>query len=119
MSATEVGEWVNQITVEKAYQRGMQAIHDRNQAFAERGMRAARARDARLLLVLEQGTEIIDRMAEGQMGRTRRDKHSTVAEKTEMLEVQLWRKAYEFADKGEPLEQFRWIYGMAASLAFA
>lgn len=106
---------VNPRTVEDAYRRGMSAIRQRNQAYAQKGERAARARDPRLLLGLERGAEVLAKMAENQFGRTRRTTEYD-GYKVELTEAAMWRKAYEFADKGEPLYQLRWIYGMAADL---
>lgn len=112
----ELAEWINPETVERAYARAVYAQRVGNQAFANTGMRAARARDPKLLLALEKGAETLDQMQEHQHGRTRRSS-STFAHTVELTEVALWRKAYEFADKGEPLAQLEWIYGAAAVLA--
>lgn len=112
----ELSDWINRETVERAYARAVQAQRLRHQTVADTGMRAARARDPKLLLALEKGAEVLDRMAEEQGGRTRRSS-SQFSETVELTEVALWRKAYEFADKGEPLGQFEWIYGAAAVLA--
>ena len=82
---------------------------------AQVGMRAARARDPKLLKALERGAEIMDRLSESQMGQTRRSLATDVeGYKVEHTETQLWKKAYEFADRGEPLQHFCWIYGAAA-----
>lgn len=109
--------WVTEGSVEHAYGRCMQAQRAKDDNFANTGMRAARRRDPKLLLALEKGSEIIDRIAERQQGRTRRDASVSLGERTEFTEAQLWKKAYEFADKGEPLQQLCWIYGAAAVLA--
>lgn len=112
----ELAEWINPETVERAYARAIVAQRVGNQPFANTGMRAARARDAKILLALERGAEVLARMAEEQHGQTRRTS-SRFADTVELTEPALWRKAYEFADKGEPLPQFEWIYGAAAVLA--
>jgi hypothetical protein len=59
---------------------------------------------------------VLTKMQEEQVGRTRRTA-TRVGDSVELTEVALWRKAYEFADKGEPLAQLEWIYGAAALLA--
>jgi len=112
----EVADWINPTSVEHAYGRAVEAQRRRQQHVADAGMRAARARDAKLLLCLEKGAEVLDRMQEVQHGRTRRSA-SRLADTVELTEVALWKRAYEFADKGEPLRQLEWIYGAAAILA--
>lgn len=112
----EVEEFVNRGSVEWAFGRAIEAQRTRRQSIADIGMRAAFARDAKLLLVLEKATEVLVKMEEEQVGRTRRTA-SRYADTVELTEVALWRKAYEFADKGEPLRQLEWIYGAAALLA--
>ena len=115
-AGVEVENWINRNTVEWAFGRVQDAQRQRQQHIATAGMRAARARDPKLLLVLEKATEILDRMQEEQVGRTRRSS-SVFGETVELTEVALWRKAYEFCDKGEPLPHLEWIYGAAAILA--
>ncbi len=112
----EISEWINAGSVEWAYRRAAEAQRTRRQYIADVGMRAARARDPKLLLVLEKATEVLDKMQEQQVGRSRRTA-STLADSVELTEVALWRKAYEFADKGEPLPHLEWVYGAAALLA--
>lgn len=112
----ELAEWINRETVERAYVRAILAQRIGNQSFANTGMRAARARDGKLLLALEKAAEVLAQMAEEQHGRTRRSAER-FADTVELTEPALWRKAYEFADKGEPLPHLEWIYGAAAVLA--
>jgi hypothetical protein len=112
----EIDAWINRETVERAHARAQDAQHRRHQHVADTGMRAARARDAKLLRCLEKAAEVLTQMQEEQVGRTRRTA-SRYADTVELTEVALWRKAYEFADKGEPLRQLEWIYGAAAVLA--
>jgi hypothetical protein len=112
----EVEQFVNRNSVEWAFGRAVEAQRRREQHIADVGMRAARARDPRLLLVLEKATEVLVKMEEEQVGRTRRTA-SRFADTVELTEVALWRKAYEFCDKGDPLRQLEWIYGAAALLA--
>jgi hypothetical protein len=112
----EISEWINPGSVEWAYRRASEAQRTRRQYIADAGMKAARARDPKLLLVLEKATEVLDRMQEEQVGRTRRTS-TKFSETVELTEVALWRKAYEFCDKGDPLPHLEWIYGAAALLA--
>lgn len=113
----EVEQWLNPETVERAHGRAILAQEYRHQKFANCGMRAARARDPKLLKALEKGAEIIGKIAENQQGRTRRSVSSRGGETVEATEAQLWREAYRMCDEGTPLENFEWIYGAAAYLA--
>lgn len=115
MSATEIENFINAENVEWAYGKACEAQRLGRQSFADTGWRAAKARDPRLLKVLEKGAEIITAMDEAQRGRTRRyaDK---LAEQIETTETQLWREAYRLCDEGRPIRNFEWIYGAAALL---
>lgn len=99
--------------IEYAYGLAKQMQEQRYQLFADIGMRAARARDEKMLKVMEKATEYIHGLSEDQMGRTRRST-SNYGETAEHTELGLWREAYRMMDKGEPMEQFQWIYGAAA-----
>lgn len=115
-AGVEVEQFINRASVEWAHRRASEAQRRREQHVANAGMRAARARDPKLLLALEKATEVLARMEEEQVGRTRRTA-SRFSDSVELTEVALWRKAYEFADRGEPLPHLEWIYGAAALLA--
>jgi|TARA_R110002012_G_scaffold107847_5_gene250034 hypothetical protein len=113
-------ELVREITaesVEWAYARACKAQRQHEEGIPETGMRAARNRDPLLLKCLERAAEVVTAMQESQIGRYRRDPGTQFSHTVELTEVSLWRQSYEFADKGEPLENFRWIYGAAAVLA--
>lgn len=109
----EIENFLTREAIEYAYGRALRAQEQKRDIVAQVGMRAAKARDSKLLKALEAGAEHTLRAHEEQMGRTRR---STEVEglKVEATEHQLWKKALEFLDKGEPLPQFAWIYGAAA-----
>lgn len=113
----EFADSITEKRVEYAYGLAQQRQLGRDLSFGQIGMRAAKARDPKLLKALEKATEIITKQSERQFGRTRRDPGTEFRYTIEPTEVQLWREAYTFADKGEPLEQFEWIYGAAAFLA--
>ena len=109
----EVPEWINDVTVERAYGRALRFQRQGKMGMAEAGLRAARARDGRLLKALEGGAEILHRMSVDQLGND----YSAAGIKMDATEAQLWREAYKSADSGAPMVQFRWIYGAAAELA--
>jgi len=109
----ELPEWINQNTVEEAYRLCKMAQEGRRQSLANAGMRAARARDARLLKALEGGAEVLHRMSERQLGGT----FNVGGLRVQSTEFQLWRNAYERADEGVADGHYEWIYGAAALLA--
>lgn len=115
MSATELPEWINAETVERAWRRMMIAREKGQQKYAVIGMRAARDRNPRLLRALEGMLENMYKLDEAQRGFTRRfeerEDHRIMS-----TEVNLVRAAYETLDKGNPLENFEWIYGAAADI---
>ena len=88
----------------------------RRRGFADKGWRAAKARDPKLLKALECGAEIIGQMTEEQYGRTMRDPGADFAQTKGTTEQHLWREAYRLCDEGRPIENFCWIYGAAAWL---
>jgi hypothetical protein len=51
----ELPGWINERTVERAFARASEAQKRHEESLAECGMRAAMARDPRMLLALEQG----------------------------------------------------------------
>ncbi|MDP3774538.1 MAG: hypothetical protein Q8Q85_09755 [Gemmatimonadales bacterium] len=112
----ELANFITPARVEYAYGKACRAQELHQEIYAQVGMRAAKARDPKLLLALDRGANMLDKIAESQQGRTRR---STDVEglKVEFTEAQLWKKAYEFADKGEPLAQLQWVYAAGAILS--
>jgi hypothetical protein len=110
----ELPEWINEATVEEAYRRAARAQAAHRESLAATGMRAAKARDGRLLKALEGGSEVLRRMSERQHGTHGID---VAGRRVPATEYQLWRNAYETADKGTPEANYAWIYAAAASLA--
>lgn len=114
MSALETTDFLTPRVIERAYGLAMQARDLRKYGIAEAGLRAARARDERLLLVLEKGAEFTGKASEEQNGRTRRDSGTEFYMRVEHTEAQLWRNAYVTVLEGHPSEVYQWIYGAAA-----
>jgi hypothetical protein len=110
----EVLEFVTRKSVEDAYREARRAQMMGRESLALVGMRAARARDPKLLKALEGGARIMRGLSEEQFGQHGIDVGGIYVKATE---YQLWQKAYEFADRGEALEHLQWIYGAAAILA--
>jgi hypothetical protein len=111
---TELPEWVNEHTVEEAYRRASRAQQYRRESLARLGLAAARDRNARLLKALEGGAEVLRRMSERQLGSQGLE---VGGRRVPATEFQLWRNAYETADRGTPEANYQWIYGAAAILA--
>jgi hypothetical protein len=80
------------------------------------GLRAAKARDAKMLRIMEKAAELMDAEEEKQRGETRRssDKYS---EQITTTETQMWIAAYKTMDGGTPEEALMWIFGAGACLA--
>lgn len=117
MSAhVELENFVTAGSVEYAYRRCQVEQRRGNEQFAKVGMRAAKARDSRLLKVLDLAANILHQMDEDQNKENRRTTEVYGETKT-TTEVQLWREAYRMVDQGTPIENLKWIYGAAALLA--
>lgn len=112
----ELEEFVTPFSVEKAHARALKAQQEWDWTWAMPGMRAARARDPKLLKVLELASNILQQMEEDQRKDSRRTAEK-FAETKETTELQMWREAYNTADRGDPCENLMWIYGAASCLA--
>jgi hypothetical protein len=110
----EVEHFITRRSVEAAYAECKRAQLHRRESFAQTGMRAARARHPGVLLALQKGSEILQRMSEEQLGTHGLDVGGIHVNATEFS---LWKEAYIAADKGEALPNLMWIYGAAALLA--
>lgn len=108
----ELPDWINESTVERAHGLAIKAQRLGKRGFADKGMRAARARDPFLMKAIEGGAEVLLKISERQLGH-----YSVCGLRVDATEHQLWREAFIQADKGEPMIQFEWIYGAAAELA--
>jgi hypothetical protein len=128
MAIEATHEWVNPQNIERAYQlaqvmqkqayKGNEYERKQAEAFAQRGMRGARARDKKLLVVMEKATEVLLAISNDQFGQYRQRNDIPESHKVEPTEVQMWREAYKMCDQGTPLENFKWIYGCAIKLAY-
>lgn len=74
-------------------------------------LRAVRARDPNVLWVCERMAEWVTAEAEKQFGETIRD-----GSRVNCLppEAKVWQRAYEHADRGDPVQAFAAMYGAAA-----
>lgn len=115
----ELEDFVTSGMIERAYRRATELLRAHDHTMADIGWRAACDRNPKLLKVLEKGAEIITALSENQTGLTRRSTfdRGDLPRVVEHTEAQLWRQAYEWADKGEPAAHCRWIYAGAAEAA--
>lgn len=88
---------------------------------ARQALRAAQARDPKLLLALEKGAAVLRTMSEAQMGVHGADQGG---QRVEAGELQVWRNAYDLCDMGKSrrvdpheLAVYQWIYAAAGLLA--
>lgn len=112
----ELENYVCAESVEYAYRRCQIELRNGNENFAAVGMKAARARDPKLLKVLDLCANVMVNLEESQ----RREQMRTTlihAEARYTTETQMFREAYRLCDEGNPIENFKWIYGAAALLA--
>lgn len=110
-------DFINLRSVEYAHQRAIKEQERNNMAFADIGMRAATARDSKLLLALDKATKVMIDAEETQ--RKHQMAHSdTFSERRYTTETQMWREAYKMVDerKAQEVPHLMWIYGAAAFL---
>lgn len=115
-AAIELPYTVDRGSVERAHRWAMERARAGGTE-KHHGIRAAKARDPKLLLALEKAAEVMDKASEEQMGRTRRDPGTSFAQRREHTETQMWREAYRLAADGNPNDVYGWIYAAAARLA--
>lgn len=127
MARIELPDFVTERTVERAYVRAkeMQDRHMQRQgrayteAWAARGVRAARARDGKLLRFLEYSVEVLAKLNDGQQSRL----EQAGFRRQDFTEFSIWKGAYQKADELARDEScdpgvFRWVYGAAAEAVF-
>lgn len=114
MSKIELDGFVTRATVERAYRECKIAQENRSELTAAKAMRAARARDPKLLKALEGGARVLQVMSEEQMGQGGMDVGGLRVHATEF---QLWRNAYTTVDTGEAVYNYVWIYVAAGYIA--
>jgi hypothetical protein len=116
MASIELPYPITRKTVEDAYRMGKIAQRDGNARFVLVGRRAAKARDPKLLLALQKGAAVLQKMTEEQAGQHGFD---VGGQRVQHTEFQIWKNAYAAVDAGrsEDERQYMHFYGMAALLA--
>jgi hypothetical protein len=115
MAQIELAQFVTRSRVEWAYREAKQAqMERRGESLSRQAWRAAQARDARLLLALDKGAQILQRMSEEQFGQRGMD---VAGYHVPATEYQMWKNAYTTLDGGDPEQPYIWIYVAAGLLA--
>ena len=118
----EIQNSITDKSVEQAYRRAKQIQREFNsspraRSLVSQGMRAAKARDPKMLKTLDKCAEVLYAMQETQMGETQRQNSTARRERGDQVAVSLWREAFKLADRGTPIVQFQYVYAAAAELA--
>lgn len=119
---TELENFVTRKTLEWAYKSGARAQTAGMESYPRQALRAAKARDPKMLAALEGGAKLLQTMSEEQAGPHGFDVGGIRVQHTEF---QLWKNAYEVADNGGAKgsdfatagRPYQWIYVMAGILA--
>lgn len=127
MARIELPDFVNERTVERAYARAKQMqdsyMAGRGKAYAaswaERGVRAAKARDGKLLRFMEYAVEVLHKLNDGQQSRLTQSGFA----RQDYTEFSTWKGAMSKADElGRDAScdpaVFRWVYGAAAEAVY-
>lgn len=116
MSVTVLPRDMTDGAAEEVFRRANRAAHQSapNLAYAEQGMRAARAHDPVLVKGMEALAERMDALAESQHGQFRRDASTAYAWRLEPSQVKMAKEAYRLLDEGKPSEHFAFLYAAMA-----
>lgn len=121
MAQIELADFVTPAAAEAVLRWATEASKRGDMLLHARGTRAARARDPKLLLVMERVCELATKRMEDQLLQTRRGMGATVAEKAIPVEISGLQAAYQALDRSAPageLAAYGFIYGAACRLAF-
>jgi hypothetical protein len=118
----ELEDFVTPERVERCYRRMLElrakGEHDpKARALLVRGMNMARAKYGPMLLFLEKGANILQKMNDAQQIRLRQDGNDYA--KTDFTEFATWREAYLLADDPAGDVKFRvlgWAYASVAEV---
>lgn len=104
--------------IEWAYGMALQKQEQREWNWAIPAMRAARAKDPRMMHALERCALEMDKWADGQKDDLARKAEELGHSRLEHTESQMFREAYRMAaeDKHDTMEPFLWIYGAVGLL---
>jgi hypothetical protein len=117
MARIETDHFLSAKRIEWAYGEARKAQVLRRMSVEAAAMRAARARDSKMLTALQAGAEHLQKLTETQAGQHGFDVNGYRVQHTEF---QLWKNAYVSMDRmgpGDPEAQYSWIYVAAGILA--
>ena len=114
-AAIELPYPVDAYTIERTWMRAQLFQEEEQFRLAHQGMRAAKARDKKLLLCMGKAAEVLTKMHDEQRGEEQRS--SSDYRRATATPVQMVQEAYRLADEGTPIEQFSWIYAAFGELA--
>ncbi len=105
-------------TVETMSQRANLMSEQNRVSWVEKGMRIVRAREPKVMRILEQAAELMGAINEEQHGETqRRASHKGTSMGVQATDTSLWQEAFRLADIGVPSIHFGWLYAAAAERA--
>jgi hypothetical protein len=114
----ELEEFLTPIFLEMTYACSVNAAKRGDRNLGMQGLRAARAKDPKVMRVLEALAEATDKRDEELRGRTKRDTGTAWSRKHSAQEVAFCREAYNAADEGRAdMDRLQFIYGAAAAAA--
>ena len=67
--------------------------------------------------IVELKVRVSNEITDEQLGQSKHRSDIPYSHTIDPTETQLFIKAYELADKGTPIEEFRWIYGAVTEIA--
>jgi len=104
--------------VEWAYGLALKKQEEKAWNWAIPSMRAARAKDKKMMIALERCATVMDKWADEQKSDLARRAEEMGHERLEHTESQMFREAYRMAveDKHDTMEPFLWIYGAVGLL---
>ena len=103
--------------IERAYRTAVEQQKQQNWSWGTPGIRAAKARDPKMMHALERCAEVMHQEMENQSLSTRRNAE-TFAEQQEFTEFQMFREAFRMADEGhhDKMVRLLWIDGAVGRL---
>lgn len=118
MAIIVLPEPINAQSAEKIFRRANEMANQPVPAlgYADAGLMAAVMKNPYLMKAMEDLAEVIDKIAENQLGQTRRAASATFAASIEPAQAVIVREAYRTMDEGKPAPQYGFLYAAAAEL---
>ena len=114
----ELPDFITPALIERAHRRAQAMLQMGQHGLFRQGVRAAQAKDPKLLKMLEVTANHLDHKSDNQAGQTRRDASSDEGDRVQFTEVAMWQSAYEVCERPhmtlDDLHPFGWLYAAAA-----